>query len=314
MTRSLSVCYSCGFWLFLAKTIARQGAEIMRKAKILSCIVLVLFGGSLMAMNFNETLKGHQAGDKGSSQAAASSSKADEKASIAGGAVLPEGDAYVKVNTSLNIRTGPWGKIVGWFHNNDKVKIIGRSGDWYKISHNGQTRFIHSRYVSSSKNSNPPVASTGGSTPILDVPGSGSTASKVVAAARNLVTKYQTPRSFPYHPLTQGGSLGCAQVVTTALMAAGVKTGIQLAVLNTIPQLKKLGWQEVRVPPYRAGDVITWKTYDRTGDGVMDNDTHIGIIMTSGNTAQAMSNSSSIKRPSLHSANYSPVCRVLRKV
>ncbi|MDD3145721.1 MAG: SH3 domain-containing protein [Candidatus Riflebacteria bacterium] len=284
----------------------------MKKRKILACIVLVLFGGSVMAMNFNETLKGHEAGDKGSGSSNSQSSKADDSGSATGGAVLPDGEAYVKVNTSLNIRTGPWGQIVGWFHNNDKVKIIGRSGDWYKVSHNGQTRFIHSRYVSSSKNSNPPVASSG-STPILDVPGSGSVAAKVVAAARNLVTKYQTPRSFPYHPLTQGGSLGCAQVVTTALMAAGVNTGIQLGVLATIPKLKSLGWKEVSVPPYRAGDVITWRTYDRTGDGRMDDDTHIGIIMTSGNSAQAMSNSSSIKRPSLHSATYSPVCRVLRK-
>jgi len=287
----------------------------MKRIKVLSCAVLVLFGGSLMAMNFNETLKGHDTGDKPSGSVSTTSAKADEAGSKSGGAVLPDGEAFVKVNTSLNIRTGPWGQIVGWFHNNDKVKIIGRDGDWYKISHNGQTRYIHSRYVSSSRNSNPPIASTGGgSTPILDVPGSGSTAAKVVAAARNLVTKYQTPRSFPYHPLTQGGSLGCAQVVTTALMAAGVNTGIQLGVLATVPKLKSLGWQEVRVPPYRAGDVITWKTYDRTGDGVKDDDTHIGIIMTSGNTAQAMSNSSSIKRPSLHSATYSPVCRVLRKV
>ena len=282
----------------------------MKKQKILACAVLVLFGGSVMAMNFNETLKGHDAGDKGSGSANSSSAKADEAGSTTGGAVLQDGDAYVKVNTALNIRTGPWGQIVGWFHNNDKVKIIGRDGDWYKISHNGQTRYIHSRSVSSSTNSNPPSASSG-STPVLDVPGSGSVAAKVVAAARSLVTKYQTPRSFPYHPATQGGSLGCAQVVTTALMAAGVNTGIQLGVLATIPKLKSLGWKEVSVPPYRAGDVITWRTYDRTGDGRKDDDTHIGIIMTSGNSAQAMSNSSSIKRPSLHSATYSPVCRVL---
>lgn len=286
----------------------------MKPRKVISCIVLVLFGGSLMAMNFNDTLKGHDAGDKPAGSYSSTSSKADEKESATGGAQLPDGTAYVRVNTSLNIRTGPWGKIVGWFHNNDQVKIVGREGDWYKISHNGQTRYIHSRYVSGSKNSNPVASAPSASTPILDVPGSGSVAAKVVAAARGLVTKYSTPRSFPYHPLTQGGSLGCAQVVTTALMAAGVKTGIQLGVLATLPKLRSLGWQEVRVPPYRAGDVITWKTYDRTGDGVKDNDTHIGIIMTSGNTAQAMSNSSSIKRPSLHSATYSPVCRVLRKV
>ncbi len=286
----------------------------MKNAKFLACIALVLFGGSVMAMNFNDTLKGHETGDKGSGSSSSNAAQANESASVSGSATLPEGDAYVKVNTALNIRTGPWGQIVGWFHNNDQVKIIGRDGDWYKISHNGQTRYIHSRYVSGSKNSGGSSSSSSSSSAIVDVPGTGSIAAKVVAAARNLVSKYSTPRSFPYHPATNGGSLGCAQVVTTALMSAGVNTGIQLAVLNTIPKLKALGWKEVSVPPYRAGDVITWKTYDRTGDGVKDNDTHIGIIMTSGNTAQAMSNSSSMKKPNLHSANYSPVCRVLRKV
>ena len=285
----------------------------MKRAKLLACAALVLFSGSVMAMNFNDTLKGHETGDKGSGSGNSQAAKANESASANGSATLDDGDAYVKVNTALNIRTGPWGKIVGWFHNNDKVKIIGRQGDWYKISHNGQTRFIHSRYVSSSKNNGTSASSSSSSSAIVDVPGSGSVAAKVVAAAHNLVSKYSTPSSFPYHPATNGGSLGCAQVVTTALMSAGVNTGIQLAVLNTIPKLKALGWKEVSVPPYRAGDVITWKTYDRTGDGVNDNDTHIGIIMTSGNTAQAMSNSSSRKYPAIHSATYCPVCRVLRK-
>ena len=290
----------------------------MRLKKLISCFVLVLFSGSVLAMNFNDTLKNHDARDKSSGSHKSKTSKASEKESTGSSATLPEGTAYVSVNTSLNIRTGPWGKIIGWFHNNDKVNIIGRQGDWYKISRNGETAYIHSRYVSASKNSKSSSSSSSSSSavsaPILDVPGSGSTAAKVVAAAQNLVSRYSTSGSFPYDPLTQGGSLGCAQVVTTALMAAGVNTGIQLGVLATIPKLKNLGWQEVSVPPYRAGDVITWKTYDRTGDGVKDDDTHIGIIMTSGNSAQAMSNSSSAKRPSLHSATYCPVCRVLRKV
>ena len=53
----------------------------------------------------------------------------------------------IDVASSLNIRTSPWGDIIGWFHNGDKVKIIGQSGDWYKISHNGKTAYIHSAYV-----------------------------------------------------------------------------------------------------------------------------------------------------------------------
>lgn len=287
----------------------------MKRNTFLFVLMILLVGSAVTAMNFNDSLKNHQPSDQGQRNRVQwfTSSKADEKAPESATAKLPNGTAYVRVSTSLNVRTGPWGKIVDGFTNNTPVNIIGREGDWYKISHNGQTRYIHSRYVSGSKGSAGSSGSSGSAVSVGSVPGS-SVAAKVVNSARNLVTKYSTPRSFPYDPLTQGGSLGCAQVVTTALMNAGVNTGIQLAVLNTIPKLKALGWQEVNVPPYRAGDVITWKTYDRTGDGVKDNDTHIGIIMESGSSVQAMSNSSSRKVPAIHSATYAPVCRVLRKV
>jgi hypothetical protein len=224
----------------------------MKLKKVFTCFVLTMFGCSLMAMNFNDTLKGHEP-DSGYSGSSSSQSKADEKQGESASAGIENGTGYVRVSTSLNIRTGPWGKIIGWFHNNDKVNIIGRQGDWYKISHNGKTAFIHSRYVSASKGSG--SDSSSGSSALTSVPGSGSLQQKLVNAARNLVTKYSTSGSFPYHPATNNGSLGCAQVATTALMNAGINTGQQLAVLATIPKLKALGWQEVRVPPYRAGDV-----------------------------------------------------------
>jgi murein DD-endopeptidase MepM/ murein hydrolase activator NlpD len=53
----------------------------------------------------------------------------------------------VRVNTSLNVRTSPWGTITGSLHNNDRVKIIGKEGDWYKIDRNGQTAYVHANYV-----------------------------------------------------------------------------------------------------------------------------------------------------------------------
>ncbi|MBU1106621.1 MAG: SH3 domain-containing protein [Candidatus Riflebacteria bacterium] len=287
----------------------------MRHNKFLLCCGLVLLCSSVLAMNFNEGLKNYQSSDQGQSSWTSwfSSSKADEKAGESATATLPEGDAYVRVSTALNIRTGPWGKITGWFSNNDKVKIIGREGDWYKISYNGETRYIHSRYVSASKSDTGSSGSSSSSSDALvTAPGSGSLQAKLVNSARNLVTKYSRSGSFPYAPATKGGSLGCAQVATTALMNAGVNTGIQLGVLATIPKLKALGWKEVKVPPYQAGDVITWSTYDRTGDGRKDPDTHIGIVLQSGNSVQAMSNSSSRKVPAINSATYCPVSRVLR--
>ncbi|EKD84100.1 MAG: hypothetical protein ACD_39C00246G0001, partial [uncultured bacterium] len=127
----------------------------MRHNRFWLCLVLVMFCGSVLAMNFNETLKNHQSSDQGRSGWTKwfSSSKADEKAAESATATLPNGTAYVRVSTSLNIRKGPWGEIVGGFNNNDQVNIIGREGDWYKISHNGETRYIHSRYVAGSQGS-----------------------------------------------------------------------------------------------------------------------------------------------------------------
>lgn len=281
--------------------------------KIYATLLLVLFASSLWAMNFNDTLSKHSASSSANKVSGAKQARADESGTTVAAKDLPD-YGYVRVGSSLNVRTGPWGTIVDSLHNDDKVKIIGKEGNWYKIEHNGKTRYIHSWYVSTSKGSSNNGGGASVGSPLVTVPAKGSIQQKVVAAAQNLVTKYSTPRSFPYHAATQGGSLGCAQVVTTALQAAGIKTGIQLGVLATIPKLKALGWKQVKVPPYQAGDVITWKTYDRNKDGRKDDDTHIGIIMTSGNSAQAMSNSSSRKRPSLHPATYSPICRVLRKV
>ncbi|MFZ5950331.1 MAG: peptidoglycan DD-metalloendopeptidase family protein [Candidatus Rifleibacteriota bacterium] len=56
-------------------------------------------------------------------------------------------EGTVRVNPYLNVRTGPWGKIIGKLYDGDKVKIAGKQGDWYKIQFNGQTAFIHANYV-----------------------------------------------------------------------------------------------------------------------------------------------------------------------
>ncbi|MDD3147349.1 MAG: hypothetical protein PHD82_08610, partial [Candidatus Riflebacteria bacterium] len=67
--------------------------------------------------------------------------------------------------------------------------------------------------------------------------------------------------------------------------------------------------------PFAEGDVITWKTYDYTGDGIKDPDTHIGIIIKEGNSYKAMNNSSSLRTPRITDPYaIGPVTRVLRKV
>lgn len=66
----------------------------------------------------------------------------------------------VHVNSTLNIRSGPWGKIIGSFSNNDKVYIIGKKGDWYMIFWHGRIAYCHSSYVSTDGTATPPTTTT----------------------------------------------------------------------------------------------------------------------------------------------------------
>ena len=110
-----------------------------------------------------------------------------------------------------------------------------------------------------------------------------------------------------------GGRLACAKVATTALKNAGALDRVYLNCRDSVKALKAKGWVEVTPPPYQEGDVITWKTYDYTGDGIKDEDTHIGIILKEGNTYKAMNNSSSLRTPRISDINIAPISRVLRK-
>ena len=224
-------------------------------------------------------------------------------------ATLPNGKAYVGVYTYLNLRDAVWGSVIGELHNNDEVTITGRDGDWYKVSTSVGDGYAHARYIFATKDAryrgDDPTSSNSNDV-IINVSGD-SVQGKVVNAAKQLVDKYSKSGSFPYAAGTNGGRLGCAQVVTTALKAAGVLNQTSLGCVQTIGLLEKAGWKSVKVPPYQAGDVIFWETY-KTGPS------HVGIIMTSGNTATAMSNSSSQRKPRYHDANYQKVVKVMRKV
>jgi len=215
----------------------------------------------------------------------------------------------VNVSTRLNIRSSPWGDIIGKFGDGASVKIIGKSGDWYKISYNGTTAYVHSDYVSvggaSSSAKSSAVAEPSSPSSSNSSSPSSASQSKIVSCAE----KYIGSTSFRGAEVNYG-TLACAQFVSTALRDAGVLSKVQLGVIGVVADLKSKGWKEVSAPPFKAGDVVTWKTYDRSGDGVKDNDTHIGIM---GDDGQAISNSSSQKMPRRHSVYYSPICRVLRQ-
>ncbi len=241
-------------------------------------------------------------------------------------ATLPNGPAYVGVYTSLNLRNGVWGDIIGDLYNNEKVTITGRDGDWYKVSTSKGDGYAHASYIfgapnsrdenssENSSNDNSIDSSNNGTSSnnnvVLNVSGD-SLQGKIVSAANQLVEDYPGYQSFPYAAGTEGGNLGCAQVATTVLCAAGALSATNssggldyasLAVDDTVDLLKDAGWVSVEVPPYQAGDVVAWNDYG-----------HIGIIMTSGNTAEAMHNSSSARKPTYIDAEYFEVTEVLRK-
>ncbi|MBF0544381.1 MAG: C39 family peptidase [Candidatus Riflebacteria bacterium] len=84
------------------------------------------------------------------------------------------GVGTVHVNTSLNIRTSPWGKIIGSFHNGDQVQIIAKEGVWYKINWNGKTAYCHSNYITVNGNSSIPTTGSPTSGTTNPNPGSSS--------------------------------------------------------------------------------------------------------------------------------------------
>lgn len=53
----------------------------------------------------------------------------------------------VSVTTRLNVRTGPWGKIIGKLYDGDKIQIVAKEGDWFKIRHGDGYAYVHSNYV-----------------------------------------------------------------------------------------------------------------------------------------------------------------------
>lgn len=248
--------------------------------------------------------------------------KEDEKEEEATGlATLPNGTAYVGVYSYLNLRDGVWGNITSRMYNNEEVTITGRDGDWYKVSTSKGDGYLHARYVFAEKDkryygnevyeSDNPNGYSGSSTVqctdvIIDVDGD-SVQGRVVNAAKQIHDKYQGYQAFPYDPLTEGGNLGCAQVATTVLKAAGVLDRTCLNCTGTISMLEAVGWSSVSWPPYQAGDVVFWETYQ-------PGPSHVGIVMNSGNSAQAMNNSSSKRMPNYSDIESMKICKIMRKL
>ncbi|PKL51149.1 MAG: hypothetical protein CVV42_00900 [Candidatus Riflebacteria bacterium HGW-Riflebacteria-2] len=135
----------------------------------------------------------------------------------------------VKVSPSLNVRTGPWGKIIGSLHNNNKVKIIGTEGDWYKIDYNGQTAYIHANYVETANKK-------AGTTPVKQ-PGTSSTSS---SSTPNVVQKGGGFTASPCSPMPTRVSSEYGWRVHPTLKTRKFHNGIDLPV-PTGTRLNALG-------------------------------------------------------------------------
>jgi uncharacterized protein YgiM (DUF1202 family) len=206
----------------------------------------------------------------------------------------------VNADIGLNVRSSPWGAIDTTLPNRAAVQVTGKIDDWYRISYNGKTRYVHANYID--RGAPPPTQADAGPP--------GSLQQKIVREARALIgsTRFRG-REVDY------GNKACAQVVSTALRNAGAMDRVVLNVRSLVSDLRAKGWRDVQAPPFQQGDVITWKTYDYTGDGIKDPDTHVGVMVKEGNSFMAMNNSSRLRTPRLTDPYViGPVTRVMRKV
>lgn len=120
----------------------------MKSLRVIFCVLLLLacsltYGDRLLAQSADNVF-GDQSvniGDNGN-PSASQSGAVSEDGSGKGGRT-----GTVVVSPSLNVRTGPWGEIIGSLYNGNKVEILGSSGDWYQISFGGRTAYVHSDYV-----------------------------------------------------------------------------------------------------------------------------------------------------------------------
>lgn len=155
--------------------------------------------------------------------------------------------------------------------------------------------------------SNNNTNSDSGTTPDTGSAPSG-TAEKVAAVAKTFPSRYNGYQKFPYAAGTEGGNLGCANVVSAALKEAGVNvwslnvTGVKNALLGK-------GWKLVSAPPWKEGDVVCWSAPSGSIHG------HIGIAVKNGNSMSAMNNSSSQRKPIFSTpVNYRAVSCTVRKI
>lgn len=56
-------------------------------------------------------------------------------------------DGVIDVDTYLNIRNAPWANIIGGLRTGDKIQIVAKEGDWFKIVYGSGFAYVHAYYV-----------------------------------------------------------------------------------------------------------------------------------------------------------------------
>ncbi|PKL46068.1 MAG: hypothetical protein CVV42_17835 [Candidatus Riflebacteria bacterium HGW-Riflebacteria-2] len=72
------------------------------------------------------------------------------KKTLEGQEALDSGDTLagtIDVDTYLNVRDGPWGKIISGLNHNAPIQIVAKEGDWFKIVNGDGFAYVHAYYV-----------------------------------------------------------------------------------------------------------------------------------------------------------------------
>ena len=143
------------------------------------------------------------------------------------------GDGYVNTpGTDLNVRTGPWGSIIGRFNHGASIEILGKQGDWYKVKYNGREAYVHGDYISKSPVSGGAPAASSNDNSSNDGNSSAGFGGRPVASGR--ITSDYGPRNLFGHSYHYGidfgvptgtplKSLGPGRVVSTSYDYGGGK-------------------------------------------------------------------------------------------
>lgn len=105
------------------------------------------------------------------------------------------GRVHTPKGGSMNVRSAPWGPIIGSLNNGDKVEVKKKDGDWYVITFNGKQAFVHNSLIedASKPATPPPVAGT--PPPAGNPPSSGGFVFPVGVSGNGFSDTWGAPRS-----------------------------------------------------------------------------------------------------------------------